>query len=178
MDDCQYISSQGAVEQADAVVRLGKLPVKKLSAKPFPGYPTVSDRATASFRLYRAGNRDIVTYVTLNLPGCGYGEFRFRPTQKRPIPFGERLSEIPRYHAHHIHIRYKMGQVGTHAASAVRSCNIWECDRIRYNQKFSHPSRINSLIIGPVVRRCTAECDICVALTGTHALRFSLHGPE
>ncbi len=81
-------------------------------------------------------------------------------------------------HAHHIHIRYKMGQVGTHAASAVRSCNIWECDRIRYNQKFSHPSRINSLIIGPVVRRCTTECDICVALTGRQALRFPLHGPE
>ncbi len=98
MDDCQYIPTQGAVEQADAGVRFGKLPVKKLAAKPFPGYPTVSDRPTASFRLYRSGNPDIVTDVALNPPGCGYGEFRSRPTQKRPIPFGDRSFEMSRYH--------------------------------------------------------------------------------
>ena len=49
MDDCQYIPSQGAVEQADAGGRFGKPPVKKPATKPFPEYPTVSDRPTAFF---------------------------------------------------------------------------------------------------------------------------------
>ncbi len=40
-------SRHSAVEQADAVVRFGKLPVKKLAAKPFPGCPTLFDRPTA-----------------------------------------------------------------------------------------------------------------------------------